>query len=238
MTNATVLVIDDHKELAELVQRSLAQNGFDVIIANNGPSGLKIAREHRPDLVILDLTMPGMDGLEVCRQLRQDPRAGNTPVIVLSARAGEEDRVLGLEQGADDYLIKPFSPRELLARVKAALRRAAMTREGIAIIQSGELLIDLQGHEVKYSGKRLALLPTEFRVLELLASWPGRTFTRDEIIDAALRQEEAVTERTVDVHITRLRKKLGPAADQIETVRTVGYKFRDGGKPPQSSSEG
>src|SRR5689334_20818476 len=119
MSNQTILVIDDHKELAELVQRSLAQQGFDVIVAHDGPSGLNIAREHKPDLVILDLTMPGMDGLDVCRQLRQDPRARKVPVIVLSARAGEEDRVIGLEQGADDYLIKPFSPRELLARVKA-----------------------------------------------------------------------------------------------------------------------
>jgi DNA-binding response OmpR family regulator len=238
MSNATILVIDDHKELAELVQRSLSQQGFDVILAHDGPTGLRIAREHQPDLVVLDLTMPGMDGLEVCRELRQDPRGRKVPVIVLSARAGEEDRVIGLEQGADDYLIKPFSPRELLARVKAALRRSAMTQEGNAVIQSGDLTIDLQGHEATYGGKRLALLPSEFRILELLASRPGRTFTRDEIIDAALRQEEAVTERTVDVHITRLRKKLGAAADRIETVRTVGYKFRDGGKSDHPSSSG
>jgi DNA-binding response OmpR family regulator len=225
MSNGTILVIDDHKELAELVQRSLEHEGFDVIIASNGIVGLDIARKHKPDLVILDLTMPGMDGLDVCRHMREDPRIGKIPVIMLSARASEEDRVQGLEQGADDYLIKPFSPRELLARVKAALRRAAMPQEKQAIIRSGELVINLEGHEVTWRGSRLALLPSEFRVLELLASRPGKTFTRDEIIDVALRHEDAVTERTVDVHITRLRKKLGPAADRIETVRTVGYKF-------------
>lgn len=236
MSRQTVLVIDDHKELAELVQRSLEQEGFDVIIAGDGPSGLEIARQHRPDLIILDLTLPGMDGLEVCRQLRNDPRAGRTPVLMLSARASEDDRVIGLEQGADDYLIKPFSPRELLARVRAALRRMSMLKAGRSVIRAGDLAIDLQGHEATLAGKKLALLPSEFRVLEMLASDPGRTFTRDEIIEGALRHEEAVTERTVDVHITRLRKKLGDAADLIETVRTVGYKFR-GNESDQSSSE-
>ena len=236
MSRQTVLVIDDHKELAELVQRSLEQEGFDVIIASDGPSGLEIARQHRPDLIILDLTLPGMDGLEVCRQLRNDPRAGRTPVIMLSARASEDDRVIGLEQGADDYLIKPFSPRELLARVRAALRRVSMLKAGRSMIRAGDLAIDLQGHQATLRSKKLALLPSEFRVLEMLASDPGRTFTRDEIIEGALHHEEAVTERTVDVHITRLRKKLGDAAELIETVRTVGYKFR-GNESDQSSSE-
>jgi DNA-binding response OmpR family regulator len=226
MNNKTVLVIDDHQDLAELVERTLAQEGLDVIIALDGKSGLEIARQHHPDLVVLDLTMPGLDGLEVCQQLRSDPRMGRVPIIVLSARAMEADRVLGLEKGADDYLIKPFGPRELVARVNAVLRRSAMQQQGDrAEIRAGELLIDLLGHRVTYANQPVALLPAEFRVLEALAARAEQTLSRDEIIQAALRSQTAVTERTVDVHITNIRRKLGEGARHIETIRTVGYKF-------------
>jgi two-component system phosphate regulon response regulator PhoB len=225
----TVLVIDDHQDLAELVERTLIQEGFDVIIALDGKSGLEIAQQHHPDLIVLDLTMPGLDGLEVCQRLRSNPRTRRVPIIVLSARATEADRVLGLERGADDYLIKPFGPRELVARVNAVLRRSEMQQqEKQPRIAAGDLTIDFLAHQVSYSGNVIPLLPAEFRVLEALAVRPDQTLSRDEIIQTALRSQTAVTERTVDVHITNIRKKLGAGAKHIETVRTVGYKFRQG----------
>ena len=227
MTSQTILVIDDQRDLAEAVERALSIEGFDVIIATDGKSGLTIAREHAPDLVILDIGMPGIDGLEVCRRLRADPRQGRIPILVLSARASEADRVVGLETGADDYVIKPFGARELVARVKALLRRAGAGPESKPIIQSGKLKIDLHQHRVTYDNDEILLTAAEFRVLEFLAREPGRVFSRDEVIEGALHSDAAVTERTVDAHIAGIRKKLGAGADHIETVRAVGYRFRN-----------
>ncbi len=223
MPPQTILVIDDEKELARLVMRALEHEGYDVIYASDGTSGLRIAREHRPDLVVLDLTMPDIDGLEVCKSLRAEPRIARLPILVLSARASAADRILGLELGADDYLIKPFVAQELVARVKALLRRSDLNALKPAVIQSGDLTIDLVGHRVLHRGEKVPLTATEFRILELLASHKGRAFSRDEIIEAALRGEESVTERTVDAHIVGIRKALGPAAGFIQTVRSVGY---------------
>ena len=183
-------------------------------------------RRHRPDLVVLDLMMPGMDGLQVCQQLRADQRTGRMPVIMLTAKATEADRIVGLELGADDYITKPFSPREVVARVKAVLRRSVAQQEAPEVIRNGELLIDLNGHEVTYRGQRVSLTATEFRILQFLAGRPGRVFSRDEIIDAALGSDAAVFDRTIDVHITAIRKKLGTGGERIETVRGFGYKFR------------
>lgn len=227
MPGGTILVIDDEKDFARLVVRALESEGYDVIVAADGKTGLKIAREHRPDLVVLDLTMPDIDGLEVCKALRSEPRSARLPILVLSGRASAADRVLGLELGADDYLVKPFVSQELVARVKAILRRADSQGLQAASIQSGDLLIDLQGHRVLYRGKKIELTATEFRILELLASHKGRAFSRDEIIELALHKEEAVTERTVDAHIVGLRKALGPAAAYVETVRSIGYCYQD-----------
>ena len=226
MKKGTILVIDDEKDLIELVRYNLEKEGFDVIAATDGQSGLDVIKRHRPDLVVLDLMMPGLDGLQVCQRLRSDPRSGRIPVIMLTAKATEADRVVGLELGADDYITKPFSPREVVARVKAVLRRSAPHQEQAQVIRSGELVIDLSGHEVNFKGQRVALTATEFRILEFLAARPGRVFSRDEIIDAALGNETAVFDRTVDVHITAIRKKLGAGSEQIETVRGFGYKFR------------
>ena len=226
MKKGTILVIDDEKDLIELVRYNLEKEGFDVIAATDGQSGLEVVKRHRPDLVMLDLMMPGLDGLQVCQQLRSDPRNGRLPVIMLTAKATEPDRIVGLELGADDYITKPFSPREVVARVKAVLRRTTPQQDQRQVIRNGDLTIDLSGHEVTYRGQRVALTATEFRILEFLAARPGRVFSRDEIIDAALGNETAVFDRTVDVHITAIRKKLGPGADQIETVRGFGYKFR------------
>ena len=223
----TILVIDDEADLARVVVRALEQEGYDVILATDGVTGLRIAREHRPDLVVLDLTMPDIDGLDICRVLRSEPRSARLPILVLSARASAADRVLGLELGADDYLVKPFVSQELAARVKAILRRSDSSAAQVPVIQSGDLVIDLQAHRVSYQGTKVELTPTEFRLLELLASHKGRVFSRDEIIESALPSEQAVTERTVDAHIVRIRKALGPVAGYIQTVRSAGYCYQD-----------
>lgn len=226
MSRGTILVIDDEKDLIELVRYNLEREGFEVISAMDGRSGLDIALAHRPDLILLDLMMPGMDGLEVCRRLRADSRTARTPLLMLTARAEEADKVVGLELGADDYVIKPFSPRELVARVKAVLRRWTHQEESQAI-RHGELLIDVGRHEVLFDGSPINLTATEFRILVLLGGRAGRVLTRDEIIDGALGRDTAVFDRTVDVHITAIRRKLGKGGDYIETVRGFGYKFRE-----------
>ncbi|HZL33660.1 MAG TPA: response regulator transcription factor [Tepidisphaeraceae bacterium] len=230
MRKGTILVIDDEKDLIEMLQYNLEREGYDVIAAHDGQSGLEVATKHRPDLVVLDLMMPGIDGLQVCQRLRSDPKASRMPIIMLTAKATEADRIVGLELGADDYITKPFSPREVVARVKAVLRRAASQAEAPQVIRNGDLAIDLHGHEVLFRGERVPLTATEFKILQFLAGRPGRVFSRDEIIDAALNNDQAVFDRTVDVHITAIRRKLGPGAAHIETVRGFGYKFRNAGE--------
>jgi DNA-binding response OmpR family regulator len=234
MPKATILVIDDEKDLIELVRYNCEKEGYDVISASDGPTGVDIATRHHPDLVVLDLMMPGIDGLEVCRKLRGDPRSSRLPIIMLTARATEADRVVGLEMGADDYVTKPFSPRELVARVKALLRRTVRQEETPAIIHCGAVSIDGNRHEVASAGQPVQLTATEFRILRFLAGRPGRVTSRDEIIDAALDRDSAVLDRTIDVHITAIRRKLGDAGQQIETVRGFGYKMRE--DVPEESS--
>lgn len=223
----TILVIDDEKDLLELVRYNLEKEGYDVILARDGTSGLEIALRHKPDLVVLDLMMPGMDGLEVCRRLRGDDRGRHVPLLMLTAKATEADRVVGLELGADDYVTKPFSPRELVARVKAILRRSGEKAAPVEVIRRGDLVIDVACHEVKYESRPVELTATEFRILQFLAGRPGRVLQRDEIIEAALERNSDVFDRTIDVHITAIRRKLGPGGEMIETVRGFGYRFRD-----------
>ncbi|HYE18462.1 MAG TPA: response regulator transcription factor [Tepidisphaeraceae bacterium] len=228
MNKGTILIIDDEKDLIEMVRYNLEdKEGFDAISATDGQSGLEIAQRHKLDLIILDLMMPGIDGLEVCRRLRADPRSARVPIIMLTAKATESDRVVGLEIGADDYITKPFSPRELVARVRAILRRTATQAEPEQVIRQGDLVIDVARHEVTAAGRPVSLTATEFRILQFLASRPGRVLSRDDIIDAALGRDANVFDRTIDVHITAIRRKLGKASDQIETIRGFGYKFRD-----------
>jgi DNA-binding response OmpR family regulator len=224
MKKQTILVVDDQKDFRELVRRALERQGFDVILASDGTSGLRIAEGHNPDLLVLDLTLPDMDGLEVCRRLREHPRHRHLPILVMSARASAPERVLGLETGADDYLIKPFVPEELVARVHAILRRAQAPADIPAAIHAGDLEIDLRGHTVTYARKAIRLTAFEFRILEFLAVHQGRAFSRDEIIASCLNDEDVV-ERSVDAHIVGIRKALGPAASYLQTVRTIGYKF-------------
>lgn len=227
MTAPTVLVIDDEKDLVELVRYNLEKEHFRALTAFDGASAVEIAIKHRPDLVVLDLMMPGMSGLEVCRALRAEAKTKDVPIIMLTARAGEADRVVGLEMGADDYVTKPFSPRELVARVRAVLRRSAAKDEPSTVIKRGELLIDVTAHSVKFAGAEITLTATEFRILEYLARRPGRVASRDDIINAVLGTGAAVMDRTIDVHITALRRKLGAGGELIETVRGFGYKWRD-----------
>lgn len=227
MGKGTILIIDDEKDLVELVRYNLEKDGFDAIAASDGRSGLDIATRHRPDLIVLDVMMPELDGLETCRQLRQDDRSARIPIIMLTAKATEADRVVGLELGADDYVVKPFSPRELLARIKAVLRRTHSQQAAGPMLRHGELQVDIERHEVTYGGQPVSLTATEFRILQFLASRPGRVLSRDEIIDAALGRDAAIFDRTIDVHITALRRKLQTGGEIIETVRGFGYKLRD-----------
>jgi two-component system alkaline phosphatase synthesis response regulator PhoP len=231
MSKGTILVIDDEKDLIELVQYNLEQEGYQVISAVDGEAGLALASEEMPDVVLVDLMLPGIDGLEVCQRLRKAERTAGIPLIMLTAKSSELDRVIGLELGADDYVTKPFSPRELAARVKAILRRTATQRPASEILRRGGLSIDLARHEVSCNEEPIGLTATEFRLLQFLATRPGRVFSRSDIIDGALGRDVAVLDRTIDVHVMSLRRKLGECGDWIETVRGFGYKFREDEEP-------
>lgn len=226
---AHVLVIEDEKELSALVRQELRHAGHEVDVAFDGPSGVELHAKAQPDLVVLDVMLPGFDGLEVLRRIRS---VGATPVLMLTARSTELDKVLGLELGADDYLTKPFSMRELLARVSAILRRVDLIRQKSASstadaerIEHGPLMIDVAGYDVYLNGQHVPLTATEFRLLRLLAANPGRVFSREYLLEEVWGDEVAVFDRTVDSHIQRLRKKLGEAGEMIDTVWGVGYRF-------------
>ncbi len=227
MVKRTVLAIDDEKDLIELVRYNLEKEGFQVKSARDGETGLALAAQDEPDLILIDLMLPGIDGLDVCRRLKSNSRTASIPLIMLTAKSGESDRVVGLELGADDYIVKPFSPRELVARVRALLRRATSQQEVPARIIRGNLLIDLDRREVACADVPVTLTATEFRLLHFLASHPGRVFTRGELIDNVLGRDIVVLDRTVDVHVMALRRKLGKCACCVETVRGFGYKFRE-----------
>jgi len=227
MAKRTVLVIDDEKDLIELLRYNLEKEGFLVKGALDGESGLAMARREKPDIVLVDLMLPGMDGLEVCRSLRADARTAGMALIMLTAKAAEADRIVGLELGADDYITKPFSPRELIARVRALLRRSERDAQPSATIRRGDLSIDVDRREVTWKDRQILLTATEFRLLQCLAGHPGRVFSRGELIDNVLGRDVEVLDRTVDVHVTSLRKKLGEHGEWIETVRGFGYRFRE-----------
>jgi DNA-binding response OmpR family regulator len=225
-----VLVVDDEPKIVQMVRLYLERDGHTVLTARDGPSALDAFRRERPDLVVLDLMLPGIDGLEVCRAIR---RESEVPIVMLTARAEEADKLIGLELGADDYLTKPFSPRELAARVRAVLRRAAPRPPAEPErLEVGGLVIDARRHEASCNGKELALTPTEFKLLSALAREPGRVFTRAQLLNLALGESYEAYERTVDAHIKNLRHKLRrmPGSDRcrIVTVQGVGYKFLEG----------
>ena len=223
----TVLVIDDEPELGRLIDYNLTKAGYLVLTARDGESGLAAARKHAPDLVVLDVMMPGLDGWEVCKRLRQEPSTAALPILMLTAKAEESDRVLGLELGADDYLTKPFSVRELAARVKALLRRAEATAAPAEVLKAGPLVIDAGRRSVTAAGKEVVLTTTEFNLLRALAERRGRVVSREDLISLARGHDATVVDRTVDVHVAALRRKLGKHGELIETVRGVGYRLRE-----------
>ena len=227
MNKAKILVVDDEKDIIELVSYNLEKEGFKVISATAGEKALELVSNEEPEIIILDLMLPGIDGLDVCRELKRSDQTSSIPIIMLTAKGEESDIVIGLELGADDYITKPFSPRVLVARVKAVLRRLESKKEEEDIIRINQLSIDLVRHQVTYRGKILTLTSTEFNLLILLAQNRGKVFTRDQILDKAWKEESFVVDRTVDVHVRRLRQKLGQASRFIETVRGVGYRFKD-----------
>lgn len=226
MGKAKVLVIEDEKDILELIRYNLAREGYQVTTADSGEKGLKAAKSKPPDVIVLDLMLPGMDGLEVCRLLKSDPRTRRVPVIMLTAKSEETDIVTGLELGADDYMTKPFSPKVLIARLRKTLRREKSAGDG-GILRPRDLVIDPGRHAVTVAGKPVELTFTEFRILHLLAGRPGWVFNRYQIVEAVRGEDYAVTDRSVDVQIVGLRKKLGRSGKEIETVRGVGYRFKE-----------
>jgi DNA-binding response OmpR family regulator len=230
-----VLVVEDERDVAELIRYNLGKEGYDVVITASGTDAVKQARETRPDIVLLDIMVPHLNGWEVCRRLKQDAETRNIPVIMVTGRAEEGDKVLGFEMGADDYVTKPFSPRELLARVRAVVRRGRGDGgERQTHVRVGDLEIDRPRFEVRLKGRAVELTPKEFELLTILASAPGRVFGREELLDAVWGRDGFVEPRTVDVHVARLRAKFTDAKlppPGIETVRGVGYRYRDPVRP-------
>lgn len=225
---AVILVVDDEEPIQELLRFNLEKEGYGVLSAYDGPSALKIINEKQLDLVILDVMLPGMDGLEVCHQLRQHSDVCDIPVIMLTAKVEEIDKVLGLELGADDYLTKPFSPRELLARIHARLRRSKPQAHENIMLQ-GDLKMDLTRFQVFMRGEEVELTPKEFELLRVLATHPGRVYSRDELLERVWGYEYAGDTRTVDVHVRHLRQKLERDAsnpEYIETLRGIGYRLK------------
>ena len=220
----TVMVIEDEKEIRELIRYNLERAGFRVHSASDGDDGLKQLFASRPDAVVLDLMLPGRSGLEVLREVREEPSTRDLPVVVLTARSAEMDKLLGFEHGADDYLTKPFSPRELVARLKALLRRAQPGRAS-GTVEVGDLKVDTLSREASWKGKLLTLTPREFDLLAFLAHHPGRVVSREELLRKVWGYDYMGETRTVDVHIRRLRAKLGAEERRIATIKGVGYRF-------------
>ena len=221
----TILVVDDEKDIVTLLEYNLQKAGFNTISALDGPDAIDIARSRRPDLIILDIMLPSMDGMEICKILKQDPCTGHIPIIMLTARGEEVDRILGLELGADDYITKPFSPRELVLRVRAVLKRQ-MGSESTNLLKKGDISIDMERREV-FAGRELVnLTPKEFELLVALVKGEGKVLTREALLDLIWGADCFITDRTVDAHVKRLREKLGEYGKHIETVRGFGYRFK------------
>lgn len=226
MPKAKVLVVEDEPQIVELLKLYLEREGYQVAVAEDGKKALYLFQKDKPDLIILDLLLPGVDGLEVCKIIR---KSSQVPIIILTAKGEEIDRILGLELGADDYITKPFSPREVVARVNAVLRRMAKAGQSQEIISLAGLHVDLLQYQVKYNGRDIKLTPTEFKLLSLMSQQPGRVFTRLQLLDKALGETYEGYERTIDVHIKNLRNKIRAHCNEngidIITIRGVGYKL-------------
>jgi DNA-binding response OmpR family regulator len=220
-----ILVVDDERELVELVAINLQRNGYDTLVAHDGPTGLDVARKQKPDLIILDVMMPGLSGRDVTVALKGDPDTVAIPILMLTAKTEETDIIVGLSMGADDYVTKPFSMKVLMARVAAVLRRKSAIEPAQAMLAAGPVVIDQSKHEVTVSGKPVNLTPTEFKLLTAIFGARGRVMSRDQLMDRTMGTEVFVTDRAIDVHITAVRKKLGECAWMVHTVRGVGYRL-------------
>jgi two-component system, OmpR family, phosphate regulon response regulator PhoB len=232
MARERILLIEDEPDIAEVLQYNLEKEGFQVELASRGDAGLDAVRRESPELILLDLMLPGLDGLELTRLLKRDPATAHLPIVMLTARSEEVDRIVGLELGADDYISKPFSPREVVLRVKAVLRRLQPEQPdepASELLQVGGIELDISGHQLRLGGKEVPLTATEFRLLRLLMERNGRVQTRGQLLSDVWGYAEDIDSRTVDTHIRRLRRKLGPEADRIETVIGVGYRLRPAG---------
>jgi len=227
MPKKKLLIVEDDRSLTGVLEYNFTNSGYEVFIAHDGQDGINQARSKQPDLILLDLMIPVVDGLEVCRRLRAESGTRETPVVMLTAKSEETDQLIGFSVGADDYIVKPFSVRVLLEKVKSLLRRQSRPTGSVDIVVSGAITVDRGRHIVSLNKAPLELTPSEFRLLDTLIRNPGRAFDRSELIDAALGADTLVLERTIDVHIRSLRKKLGDHADIIQTVRGIGYRFRE-----------
>jgi DNA-binding response OmpR family regulator len=229
MRKRKILVIEDEPDILEIIEYNLSKEGYRVFCSRDGESGLAEARKRAPDLILLDLMLPGIDGIEICRKLKGDPTTRGTPIIMVTAKGEESDVVLGLGVGADDYVVKPFSPKELTARVRTVLRRGPLQEEQAEDdrVVRGAIVVDASRHEVTIGKKSVPFTATEFRLLRFLASHPGRVFTRDHLMSRVIGEDAVVIDRNIDVHVRSIRKKLGKHRDRIETIRGVGYRFRD-----------
>jgi two-component system, OmpR family, phosphate regulon response regulator PhoB len=231
MAKPRILIIEDERGLTEVLTYNLQREGYEAIVAHDGLEGLRKAQTQPPDLIILDLMLPTLDGLEVCRQLRAGKQTARVPIVMLTAKGEETDQVVGFSVGADDYVTKPFSVKVLLQRIRALQRRIEAGSEPIGVVEHLHVRIDRVKHKVTSAGREVELTPTEFRLLECLLRQPGRAFSRAQLMDAAIEEGAIVLERTIDVHIKSLRRKLGDAGELVETVRGVGYRFREGDSP-------
>jgi DNA-binding response OmpR family regulator len=229
MNNKKILIIEDEPDILEVLSYNLKREGFEVFSAINGTLGLSLVEKELPDLVLLDLMLPGMDGIEICSTVKNNPSTQNTLIIMVTAKGEESDIVLGLGVGADDYIAKPFSPKELVARVKAVLRRGVLveTISQTDKVEVGDLVIDFSKYEVLIEGREIRLTATEFRLLHFLASNPGRVFSREQLLSRAMGDDVIVVDRNIDVHIRGIRKKMKIEPPLIETIRGVGYRLRD-----------
>ncbi len=229
MSKRKIVIIEDEPDILEVLSYNLRREGFEILAAGDGNQGLALVKREKPDLVLLDLMLPGIDGVEICTAIKKHPETHNTLIIMVTAKGEESDIVLGLGVGADDYISKPFSPKELVARVKAVLRRGVLmeTQPAQESIKLGELVIDSVKYRVTYGEREIKLTATEFRILQYLASHPGRVFTREQLLNHALGDDVVVVDRNIDVHVRGIRKKLDVEPPLIETIRGIGYRMAD-----------
>lgn len=230
MKKELIIIVEDEADIREVLAYNLERHGYRVLAAEDGSRGLELIRKKSPKLVLLDLMLPGIDGLEICRLLKEDAETVSIPIIMVTARGEESDIVLGLDLGADDYMVKPFSPKELLARIKAVIRRSELQERGEQqrqYLERDGVVMDMERHEVKVDQVPVSFTASELKLLYFLAGHPGRVFTRDRLLNEVVGRDEFIVDRNIDVHVQAIRKKLGPYRHLIETIRGVGYRFKD-----------